>query len=143
MISRRAVLRSIPLVLGIPTRPRAARAQEPGRTYRFGALFNSSRDAPHNVAFQIDAIDPAHHQGWSVLVRGTLHRVDPNTADFRERFDPEPWILAERDAWLIVEPFAITGRRLQAAGLDLGCVSVVLTSASPGWESWPTQGGPS
>jgi len=71
--------------------------------------------APHNVAFQIDGIDPAHHQGWSVLVRGTQHRVDPDAADFRERFDPEPWILAERDAWLIIEPFAITGRRLQAA----------------------------
>ena len=51
MISRRAVLRSIPLVLGIPTRPLAAHAQEPGRTYRLGALFNSPRDAPQNVAF--------------------------------------------------------------------------------------------
>ena len=71
--------------------------------------------APLNVAFQIDGIDPAHHQGWSVLVRGTQQRVDPDAADFRERFDPQPWILAERDAWLVIEPFAITGRRLQAA----------------------------
>jgi nitroimidazol reductase NimA-like FMN-containing flavoprotein (pyridoxamine 5'-phosphate oxidase superfamily) len=70
--------------------------------------------APFNVAFQIDGIDPAHQQGWSVLVRGTLHHVDPDAADFRERFDPEPWILAERDAWLIIEPFMITGRRLHA-----------------------------
>ncbi len=49
-----------------------------------------------------------------MLVRGTLHHVDPDAADFRERFDPEPWIVAERDAWRIVEPFSITGRRLHA-----------------------------
>jgi nitroimidazol reductase NimA-like FMN-containing flavoprotein (pyridoxamine 5'-phosphate oxidase superfamily) len=67
------------------------------------------------VAFEIDAIDPFHHQGWSVLVRGTLNHVDPDAADFRERFDPHPWLLAERDAWLAIEPFAITGRRLHPA----------------------------
>jgi nitroimidazol reductase NimA-like FMN-containing flavoprotein (pyridoxamine 5'-phosphate oxidase superfamily) len=70
--------------------------------------------APLNVAFQIDGIDPIQQQGWSVLVRGTLQHVDPDAADFRERFDPQPWILGERDAWLIVEPFAITGRCLHA-----------------------------
>jgi nitroimidazol reductase NimA-like FMN-containing flavoprotein (pyridoxamine 5'-phosphate oxidase superfamily) len=71
--------------------------------------------APINVAFEIDGIDPAHQEGWSVLVRGTLHHVDPDAADFRRRFDPEPWMDAERDAWLAIEPFAITGRRLHAA----------------------------
>jgi uncharacterized protein len=71
--------------------------------------------ASMNVAFEIDAIDPVHREGWSVLVRGTMHRVDPGSADFRERFDPEPWLLTDRDAWLIIEPFAITGRRLHAA----------------------------
>ena len=57
----------------------------------------------------------AHQQGWSVLVRGTLHHVDPDAADFRERFNPEPWMTAERDAWLVIEPFSITGRQLHAA----------------------------
>jgi nitroimidazol reductase NimA-like FMN-containing flavoprotein (pyridoxamine 5'-phosphate oxidase superfamily) len=66
-----------------------------------------------NVAFEIDGVDPLHEQGWSVLVRGTLHHVDPDAAGFRERFDPEPWILAERDAWLIVDPVMITGRQLR------------------------------
>ena len=33
------------------------------------------------VAFEIDAIDPGHHQGWSVLVRGHLQHVDPDAAD--------------------------------------------------------------
>jgi hypothetical protein len=68
-----------------------------------------------NAAFEIDEIDPQHEQGWSVLVRGTLHHVDPDAADFRERFDPHPWLAVERDAWLVVQPFAISGRRLHAA----------------------------
>jgi nitroimidazol reductase NimA-like FMN-containing flavoprotein (pyridoxamine 5'-phosphate oxidase superfamily) len=70
--------------------------------------------APVNVAFQVDGLGPMYQEGWSVLIRGTLHRVDPDAAAFRERFDPQPWILEERDAWLVVEPFAITGRRLHA-----------------------------
>jgi hypothetical protein len=67
------------------------------------------------VAFEIDGIDPTSRQGWSVLARGTLHHVDPGASGFRDRFDPDPWILEDRDAWLIVDPFAITGRRLHAA----------------------------
>jgi hypothetical protein len=68
-----------------------------------------------NVAFEIDGIDPVRHEGWSVLVRGMLHHVDPDAAEFRDRFDPEPWVAAERDSWLAIDPFAITGRRLRAA----------------------------
>jgi uncharacterized protein len=71
--------------------------------------------ASMHVALEIDGIDPAHQQGWSVLVRGTLHHVDADVADFRERFNPEPWMTAERDAWLVIEPFSITGRELHAA----------------------------
>lgn len=70
--------------------------------------------ATMQVALQIDEIDAAHQEGWSVLVRGALQHVDPDAADFRERFDPQPWMVAERDAWLVFEPFAITGRRLHA-----------------------------
>jgi nitroimidazol reductase NimA-like FMN-containing flavoprotein (pyridoxamine 5'-phosphate oxidase superfamily) len=67
------------------------------------------------VALEIDDIDPASHEGWSVLVRGTLSHVDPDAADFRARFDPEPWVTEERDSWLVIEPFSITGRHLVPA----------------------------
>ena len=70
------------------------------------------------VAFEIDGIDPVHHQGWSVLVRGSLHHVYPDAGDFRGRCNPEPWITEGRDSWLIVEPYAITGRRLHPAELE-------------------------
>jgi hypothetical protein len=67
--------------------------------------------APTMVAFEIDGIDLEHEQGWSVLVRGTLHHVDRDAAGFANEFDPHPW-LADRDAWLVIEPFAVSGRRL-------------------------------
>jgi nitroimidazol reductase NimA-like FMN-containing flavoprotein (pyridoxamine 5'-phosphate oxidase superfamily) len=65
------------------------------------------------VAFEIDGIDTARRAGWSVLVRGTLHHIDPDAASFRERFDSEPWITEDRESWLIVEPYSITGRQLR------------------------------
>jgi uncharacterized protein len=68
--------------------------------------------ASTKVALEIDSIDPAHRRGWSVLVRGTLHHVDPEAASFRDRFDAEPWLMTDRDAWLVIEPFSITGREL-------------------------------
>jgi hypothetical protein len=88
-----------------------------------GATWIALRTRPGNAidraglgaAFEIDDIDPVKHQGWSVVVRGTLQHVDPDAGSFSERFNPEPWLLADRDAWLVIEPFAITGRRLHAA----------------------------
>lgn len=71
--------------------------------------------APMNAAFEIDGIASAHREGWSVVVRGSLHHVDPEAADFREHFDPHPWLGDELDSWMMIEPFSITGRRLHGA----------------------------
>jgi nitroimidazol reductase NimA-like FMN-containing flavoprotein (pyridoxamine 5'-phosphate oxidase superfamily) len=91
-----------------------------------GLTLIALRTRPGNVieradlkcAFEIDTIDPYHREGSSVLVRGTLHHVDPDAADFKDRFDSHPWILEERDAWLVIQPFSITGRRLHAAATE-------------------------
>jgi nitroimidazol reductase NimA-like FMN-containing flavoprotein (pyridoxamine 5'-phosphate oxidase superfamily) len=72
--------------------------------------------ASMQVAFEIDEVEPTCPATWSVLVRGTLHHIDEEAADFRQRFDPDPWPGAERDVWLAVQPFAISGRRLTTAG---------------------------
>jgi hypothetical protein len=79
---------------------------------------NVIEQASMNVAFEIDGIDAAYRQGWFVLVRGTLHHVDPDAAGFPARFDSEPSLATERDAWLIIRPFAISGRQLNAAEPD-------------------------
>jgi nitroimidazol reductase NimA-like FMN-containing flavoprotein (pyridoxamine 5'-phosphate oxidase superfamily) len=70
--------------------------------------------APMNVAFEIDSIDLHHHQGWSVLVRGELMHANPTSRDFVERYDPESW-LADGESWLLIDPWAVTGRELHAA----------------------------
>jgi len=71
--------------------------------------------APEDVAFEIDSIDPLHHRGWAVLVRGELVHASAPSANSRAYVDSEPWIARDRDAWLFIEPFAITGRELHAA----------------------------
>ena len=64
------------------------------------------------VAFEVDDADPATKTGWSVLVQGTLHHLDADTGDVRDRFDPAPWPAAARERWMVIEPFAISGRRI-------------------------------
>lgn len=61
------------------------------------------------AGFQIDEFDPARDGGWSVLVRGTLQRVEPDA-----RFDSRPIVEEERDAWRVLVPRTITGRRVSA-----------------------------
>jgi hypothetical protein len=68
--------------------------------------------APTQVAFEIDGIDMVSRQGWSVLVRGNLHHAPAPAAEGRRDFDSEPWLAAERDSWLFIEPALISGRRL-------------------------------
>ena len=87
-----------------------------------GRVWVALRTRPGNVldqasmptAFEIDRIDITEQEGWSVLVRGTLHHVNRDAGGFADRFDPQPWLDNERDAWLIIEPFSITGRRLRS-----------------------------
>ena len=79
------------------------------RTRAGNALDRGSKHA----ALEIDGTDSFQRRGWSVLVRGILEHVDPDAADFRTRFDPDPWIASERSVWLVIDPFAINGRRLK------------------------------
>ena len=71
-------------------------------------------EAAANVAFEIDSIDPIHHQGWSVLVRGELLHAYAASRSIREGYDPESW-LKDRDAWLLIDPWAISGRELHGS----------------------------
>lgn len=79
---------------------------------RPGNLLDQDRVA---VAFEIDHVDHRREEGWSVLVRGMLLRVDHEAAAFGALFDPDPWIQTERDRWLVIEPFSVTGRRLRVS----------------------------
>ncbi|MFF7969871.1 pyridoxamine 5'-phosphate oxidase family protein [Streptomyces sp. NPDC007905] len=66
------------------------------------------------VAFEIDRVDDALSQGWSVLVRGTARAVtDPDeVGHLAEHAYSTPWAGGERDLWMRIEPAAYTGRRI-------------------------------
>ncbi|MEU6017379.1 pyridoxamine 5'-phosphate oxidase family protein [Streptomyces sp. NPDC047515] len=70
--------------------------------------------ADHSVAFEVDHIDEALSQGWSVLLLGTAAAVtDPEAA---RRLDDlaytTPWAGGRRDEWLTITPTRMTGRRI-------------------------------
>ncbi len=71
--------------------------------------------APFTVAFEVDAFDVSAHEGWSVLVQGDLYRIDADVPGVRSRFDSEPWLSADRDAWLLIQPHSVSGRRLHGS----------------------------
>lgn len=73
--------------------------------------------APSAVAFQVDGIDTARHEGWSILVRGWLHHADQGTHPGWAALTIGEW-LTERDSLVLIEPERITGRRLRAGTLD-------------------------
>jgi nitroimidazol reductase NimA-like FMN-containing flavoprotein (pyridoxamine 5'-phosphate oxidase superfamily) len=74
-------------------------------------------DAEYKVAFEIDEIDPAAREGWSVLVRGSAHHVDSvaERASVRES-GVEPWAGGDRELFVRVIPTSITGRRVRRQG---------------------------
>ncbi|MFJ5273277.1 helix-turn-helix domain-containing protein [Streptomyces sp. NPDC088358] len=67
-----------------------------------------------DVAFEVDHIDEALSQGWSVLVRGRARAV--TDADGVRRLEElaygAPWAGGERSLWVCVDPAAVTGRRI-------------------------------
>lgn len=73
--------------------------------------------AGQEVAFEVDRIDEALSEGWSVLVRGDAAEVTSRDAvlDLQERAHSAPWAGGERRTWMRIEPARITGRRIAAA----------------------------
>ncbi len=68
------------------------------------------------VAFEVDHVDDALCQGWSVLVAGQAHVV-AQPAELRHlnaRADVLPWPDGERDVWVRIVPTKVTGRRIES-----------------------------
>ncbi|MFJ4467447.1 helix-turn-helix domain-containing protein [Streptomyces sp. NPDC089424] len=68
------------------------------------------------IAFEVDRIDDAFSQGWSVLVRGHAQAVsDPDEVRrLEERAYSMPWAGGRRDVWVRIDPVAVTGRRIES-----------------------------
>ncbi|GAB3979400.1 hypothetical protein GCM10029978_074680 [Actinoallomurus acanthiterrae] len=74
-------------------------------------------DAEYQVAFEIDEIDMAAREGWSVLIQGSAHHVDSEAE--RESLihaGVEPWPGGQRELFLRVNPSRTTGRYIRRAG---------------------------
>src|SRR5579875_4186723 len=73
--------------------------------------------AEYKVAFEIDQIDAAAREGWSVLVQGPAHHVDSATERASvAKSGVEPWPGGARELFLRIVPHRITGRRIRQAG---------------------------
>ncbi|MFF3733089.1 helix-turn-helix domain-containing protein [Streptomyces sp. NPDC002476] len=71
--------------------------------------------AGRTVAFEVDHVDEALSQGWSVLVVGTAAAVDDREAARRldEHAYTTPWAGGSRNVWLTITPTRVTGRRIR------------------------------
>lgn len=70
----------------------------------------------YTVAFQVDHIDEATKEGWSVLLQGPAHHV--TTEEERAALTGlgvTPWAAGERELYMRITPTRVTGRRLHAA----------------------------
>lgn len=73
----------------------------------------AERAAGHQVAFEVDEVDPAWREGWSVLVQGTaLRTTDEDELQRLRRLPLRPWAPGERELYLQIAPRIITGRRI-------------------------------
>ena len=71
--------------------------------------------ADEQVALEVDHIDEALGQGWSVLVRGPAHRVahPAELHHLQEDAAVWPWAGGEREVYVRIVPREITGRRIE------------------------------
>lgn len=66
------------------------------------------------VSFEVDRIDEALVEGWSVLLSGRGHLVvDPKEREQVEKLGVAPWAGGERDTYVRIVPAEVTGRRIR------------------------------
>ena len=68
------------------------------------------------VAFEIDSLDPEHHEGWSVVAFGRAALVDDpdEVTDIKRAGDPSPWAAGTRSLYMKIAWVSVTGRRITA-----------------------------
>jgi len=90
-------------------------------------LFRTGQDSPtgedlqtgiahaeYQVAFEIDDINPAAHEGWSVLIHGPAHQMTTDTERaLVEELGVEPWGPGPKGLAIRITPDRIAGRRLR------------------------------
>jgi nitroimidazol reductase NimA-like FMN-containing flavoprotein (pyridoxamine 5'-phosphate oxidase superfamily) len=71
------------------------------------------------VSFEVDHIDEALAEGWSVLVRGRGHVVsEPGELEQVRLLPITPWAAGPRDVYVRIVPAEVTGRRIRQRAAD-------------------------
>ena len=102
------------------------------RLYEGSIVFRTGQDSPmdedlrtgianaeYKIAFEIDELDPATREGWSVLIHGPAHHV--TSQEEREavaRAGVTPWAGGAKEQYIRILPTRVTGRHIRqpAAG---------------------------
>jgi nitroimidazol reductase NimA-like FMN-containing flavoprotein (pyridoxamine 5'-phosphate oxidase superfamily) len=75
------------------------------------------KHAEYKVAFEIDHLDGATREGWSVLLQGSAHHVDAeDEQNVAEAAGVDPWAGGAKSHFIRITPVRITGRRIRADG---------------------------
>jgi nitroimidazol reductase NimA-like FMN-containing flavoprotein (pyridoxamine 5'-phosphate oxidase superfamily) len=89
------------------------------RTAEHGPLDEDLRTgiegAEYKVAFEIDDIDLAGRQGWSVLIQGPAHHVNRADGDTAALAGVRALAPGTRELFVRIVPSRITGRRISPA----------------------------
>jgi Pyridoxamine 5'-phosphate oxidase len=97
------------------------------KLHRGSILFRTGQDSPtgedlqtgiahaeYQVAFEIDNINPAAHEGWSVLIHGPAHQMTTDTERaLVEESGVQPWGPGPKELAIRITPDRIAGRRLR------------------------------
>lgn len=76
----------------------------------------ANRAGQRRVSFEVDHIDEAQSEGWSVLISGTAHRVDdPAELAQVQALDVQPWAGGTRDTYYRLSPEQVSGRRIHGS----------------------------
>lgn len=97
------------------------------RMHQGSVVFRTAHDSPTDedlrtgiaqaeyvVAFEIDDIDAAMSEGWSVLIQGPVHHVESEAEQASVlQAGVAPWPGGDRELFLRIIPSRITGRRIR------------------------------
>jgi transcriptional regulator with XRE-family HTH domain len=71
----------------------------------------------HAVSFDVDQLDEALGEGWSVVLTGTAGVITDGAEKSRvQALAIEPWAGGDRDVYVRLSPSQITGRRIRVSG---------------------------
>ena len=82
--------------------------------FRTDATGSIAAAAGSTVSFEVDHVDEAMSEGWSVVVTGRARRVDdPSELEQLAQLGIEPWAGGGRETIIRIEPGEISGRNIR------------------------------